>query len=116
MAQRLRRSIAVGLLPCVVFAYALPLPVHERSGGPDCHHSPIVATVVAPDAGSGGLCDHGTSTSCAAMLGCVPVPTALTSSAAPLMLPFAFAAPASFGDGALHGRLGLGPPTPPPNS
>jgi len=79
----------------------------------DCPPPPAGVAALAP---APEHCHHAQPGPCGDMLGCLATPPA-TLAAPAGVLPFdvrtaALVTPAS----ALHGRLALGPPTPPPNS
>jgi hypothetical protein len=101
-----------GVALCGVMLAWLPRPVASQPSH-DCPPPPPGVAAVAP---APEHCHHAQSGPCGDMLGCLATPPAM------------LAAPASPGPvdvrtGALvtpaptlHGRLALGPPTPPPNS
>ena len=108
---RTRRAAATGALLGVVLAL-LPRPVASRSAH-ECPPPPpgVAALVPAPD-----HCAHAQPGPCDDMLGCLSAPPAmLTAPAGARVLDVRIAVQAAPGP-ALHGRLALGPPTPPPNS
>ena len=109
-----RRIAAAVVLPLLLLAFASPLAPHEQSAA-GCHPT-APAGIVLSQGDSSPQCDHTAGAACATMLGCVVLPSALASVASRFgaQAPVAVAAP--FVNDALHGRLGLGPPTPPPNS
>jgi len=94
----------------------MPVPAHERVSEADCHHAAPIGIAFSHSDSSSPGCDHSAGTACAAMLGCVVLPSALSSAATRFWAPFPVAVAAPFVNGAPHGCLGIGPPTPPPNS
>lgn len=114
--MRVRRLLAGVLVPSVVLAMGAPVRGHDQGHATDCHHPAHDAAAVSHANPGVPDCDHEAGTGCAIMAGCLVLPTAQTSGSegfntTPL---FGFLSP--FVNGALHGRLGFGPPTPPPNS
>jgi hypothetical protein len=102
------------VLPLLILAFASPLAPHEQSAV-DCHPN-APAGIALSQGDSSTPCDHNADTACATMLGCVVLPSAVASVASRFSAQATVAVAAPFGNCALHGRLGLGPPTPPPNS
>ena len=116
VVRRIRRTVAALLLPCVAAAFAAPIPAHQLAAGSDCHAPAPAAIAVSHGDGGPHGCEHTAGTACAAMVGCVVLPSADVRSASHFAARNAFAVVAPPLSGALHGRLGFGPPTPPPNS
>lgn len=111
----LRRTIA-GLLLGVMTAWiVMPLPVHGRGSSSDCHSTASQARALSSGGTAPAGCDHGWDTSCAAMVGCGQAAPALVSDVRPVWSA-PLAATAGMSTVVLHGRLALGPPSPPPNS
>ena len=111
-----KRLFAGAVLVSMIASAAQPLPSHERTASADCHQSAIPVAAVSSTESEAPECDHGAGTGCAAMLGCVVLPSALTSVATRFNALGATTIVTPLANGALHGRLGIGPPTPPPNS
>jgi hypothetical protein len=98
-------------LACVALAM-LPRPAAARSSH-DCPPPPAGVAALAP---APEHCHHAQSGPCGDMLGCLATPPAmLAASAGVRLLAVQIPVPAAPA-AALHGRLALGPPTPPPNS
>ena len=116
MTGNLRRIVASVVLPLVLLAFIAPPAPHELTSDADCHHSAPTGTALSPGDASSSGCDHSAGSACAAMVGCVVLPSALAAAAPRFSARAAVAVDAPSVNGALHGRLGLGPPTPPPNS
>ena len=96
-------AMALALLPRPAAAH----PGHEctaPSGG-------VAAVSPAPE-----HCHHAQAGPCGDMLGCLAAPPALLTAPVGVRLLDAHAAPVAVPQALAHGRLGLGPPTPPPNS
>ena len=112
----LRRIVATVVLPLVALAFIAPASPHEQASDADCQHgAPAGMTLSQGDPSPSG-CDHAAGSACAAMVGCVVLPSALAAAAPRFSARAATAVAAPSVNGALHGRLGFGPPTPPPNS
>jgi acyl-CoA synthetase (NDP forming) len=111
-----KRLLASAMLLSIAAAAVMPLPSHERTTLADCHQSASSAAAVSANASQATECDHSAGTACATMLGCVVLPSALASAATRFSAQATVAVVAPSVNAALHGRLALGPPTPPPNS
>lgn len=110
------RRIAAGVvLPLLLLASVSPVAPHEQSAVADCHPT-APAGIALSQGDSSSQCDHSAGLACATMLGCVVLPSALVSVASRFSARVAMIVAAPFGNDAFHGRLGFGPPTPPPNS
>jgi hypothetical protein len=110
--KRWVRRVAAGVALAGVVLALLPRPVASQSAH-ECPPPPsgVVALIPAPD-----HCHHAQPGPCEDMLGCLSAPPAmLTVPAGARLLDVHTAVRATPGP-ALHGRLALGPPTPPPNS
>ena len=114
--MRVRRMLAAVLVPSVLLAFGAPVAGHDNSRATDCHHPVHDATAVSHANPGVPGCDHDAGAGCAIMAGCLVLPTALTSGPQSLNTDPLFGFLSPFVNGALHGRLGFGPPTPPPNS
>src|SRR5512135_2837785 len=108
-----RRLVGTLVLAGLAVAFAGPTPSPAIHPSHDCHHAANVPTSSLP---SGGSCDHGPGSPCAAMLDCQGTAPALIGApiGPPVQSPVVASVSAS--RQALHRRLSLGPPTPPPNS
>lgn len=111
-----KRLFAGVMLITIASAVAMPLPAHERATSADCHQAAFPAALVPVHGSPAPACDHGPGTSCATMVGCLAVPSALTPSRDRLTSLPVLGTPAPVAATRLHGRLTLGPPTPPPNT
>ncbi len=117
MRRRVAKRLFAGVMLISIAATAvMPLPFHERSAPAECHQAAFPVALVAPSGSAAPECHHGPSDACATMVGCITVPPALAASHAPLTTLLVFGTPRSVAATRLHGRLGIGPPTPPPNS
>lgn len=122
MIQRLWFRSAVGsrllaslLLVTVPAGFASTILAHEDASSPDCHQ--LIGTGTAAFLPQSSLeCDHTPGSACAMMLGCASVAPALVSVHVQAIAHAAVTMVASVGASTDHGRLVLGPPTPPPNS
>ena len=108
--RRARRAAAIAALLGVVLAL-LPRP----AAAAPAHECPPPASGAPALAPAPQHCEHAQPGPCGDMLGCLATPPAMLAVAAGV-LPFdghpaALVTPAP----KLHGRLALGPPTPPPN-
>ena len=106
-----RRTAAALTLACVALAM-LPRPAAARPSHA-CPPPPVGIAALAP---APEHCHHAQPGPCGDMLGCLATPPAMIAAGTSVRLldvqtPVP-AAPAA----ALHGRLALSPPTPPPNS
>ncbi len=111
-----RRLLASILLVSVTAAFAVPVSLHEHASSRDCHHPASAGTPVFLTASSLGGCDQMSGSVCAMMAGCASLTPAVASSPvrgvpASLVATIVLATSST-----IHGRLVLGPPTPPPNS
>jgi len=114
MEQRTRRTRRTGAaLTLVALALAwLPRPAVARPA----HDCPPPAAGVAALAPASDHCHHPQSGPCGDMLGCLATPPAMLTAPADARLLDVHSAVVATPGPALHGRLALGPPTPPPNS
>lgn len=108
-----RRLVGALVVAGIAVAFAVPAPAVAHHRSHECHHA---ASIPASSLPSGGGCDHGPGSPCAAMLDCQGTAPALIGApiGAPLQSPVVASVAAS--GQALHRRLTLGPPPPPPNS
>ena len=109
--RRTRRTVAGAILAALALAWSpRPSPAHPSH---QCPPPPPGVTAVAP---APEHCHHAQSGPCGDMLGCLATPPAmLAANASPRLLDVQGSVPAAPA-AALHGRLALGPPTPPPTS
>ena len=111
-----KRLLGCMLLFSMAAAAVSAMPSHDRTQSADCHpsarHVPELSGGGAPASG----CEHGLGVACATMVGCVILPSAVASADTRLQAFAGATVVTPFATGGLHGRLGLGPPTPPPNS
>lgn len=112
MAGRRTRRITAGAVLAGVMLAWLPRPVSAKA----THDCPPPAAGVAAVAPAPDHCQHAPASACGGMPGCLITPPAMLAAASSVSLLAAHpAAPVAY-DPALHGRLALGPPPPPPNS
>jgi hypothetical protein len=100
-----------GVALCSVMLAWLPRPADSQPSHP-CPPPPPGVAAVAP---APEHCHHAQSGPCGDMLGCLATPPAMLVGAAGIRLLAARAAVPAAPAPALHDRLALGPPTPPPN-
>jgi len=112
MARRLLASV---VLASVTVAFAPPLR-HEHASSPDCHNPATAGAMASLTEASDGACEQMPLGACAAMVACASVAPAVLSTSLLVAIPAALGVVAVASSSTLHGRLALGPPTPPPNS
>jgi hypothetical protein len=105
------RRTAVLALACVALAL-LPRPAAAQAGH-ECPSPPTGAAAIVP---APEHCHHTQPGPCGDMLGCLSAPPAVLTAPAGARLLDVHVAVVPTPGPALHGRLALGPPTPPPNS
>ena len=110
--KRWVRRVAAGVALAGVVLALLPRPVASQSGH-DCPPPPagVAALIPAPE-----HCHHAQPGPCDDMLGCLSAPPAMLTASAGARPLAVHAAVVVTPGSVLHGRLALGPPTPPPNS
>lgn len=112
----IRRLLGGVLLAGVIGVVVLPVPAHGLGAPRDCHHQPGAPTSSNPGATAPSGCDHGLGAACAAMLDCTSPAPALTTGPEQQLAQSLVITLRSRAIPIAHGRLALGPPTPPPNS
>jgi hypothetical protein len=101
---------AVALFGVMLAWFPRPAAAHPSH---DCPPPPAGVAALAP---APEHCHHAQSGPCGDMLGCLATPPAMLTAPAGARLPDVHPAVPATPDPVRHGRLALGPPTPPPNS
>jgi hypothetical protein len=114
--RRMRRLVGVLVLTGLTVMFAAPVPALAVRPSHDCHHPASTPTARLADGGAAPGCDHGAGAPCAAMLDCTGAVSALAGAPVRPALQAPGVAANWAAAQALHGRLALGPPPPPPNS
>lgn len=109
--RRARRTAAIAALLGVVLAL-LPRPAAAHPA----HECPPPAAGVPALAPAPQHCEHAQPGPCGDMLGCLSAPPAMLAAPAGARQLDVHTAVVATPGSVLHGRLALGPPTPPPNS
>jgi len=112
----MRRLLASVLVASVTVALAPPLRLHEHAFSRECHRPASPGAKVSLSAATTSQCDDMSGSTCNSMIGCASVmPGVAVEPVRGVPTPVVGAAGWTQASGP-RGRLGLGPPTPPPNS
>lgn len=111
-----RRLLAAFLVVSVTAAFASPVALHEHASSPDCHHQAHAGAMASVTKASPGGCDQMPDAACTVMVGCASVAPAIAAVPVGVVPHSPVTVFASAANSTVHGRLVLGPPTPPPNS
>ena len=109
-----RRFLASVLLMSVATPFASSGLGAERLSLLVCHY-PASTGMTPAFTQPSTSCDHSLGAACATMIGCASVTGALIAAPARITLVAVVGVVASASVPSVHGRLVLGPPTPPPN-
>jgi hypothetical protein len=111
-----RRFLASVMLASVTVAFAPPPLLHEHASSQDCHRGVGAHAVVTVTKAPSGGCEQMSGPACTLMVACASVAPAVLSASPLVAIPTTHGVVAVASRSTLHGRLALGPPTPPPNS